>query len=61
VTLPATETPQKPQIAEAVLNQRLGLECFARSGLPPEKWSSLRYGSRELKEDVSDVEEEAQA
>jgi hypothetical protein len=31
------------------------------SGLPPEKWSSLRYGSREQKEDVSDVEEEAQA
>ena len=29
-------------------------------GLPPEKWSFLRYGSRELKEDVSDVEEEAQ-
>ena len=26
-----------------------------------EKWSSLRYSSRELKEDVSDVEEEAQA
>jgi hypothetical protein len=30
------------------------------NGLPPEKWSSLRYGSRELKEDVSDGDEEAQ-
>jgi hypothetical protein len=51
VTLPATETPEKPQIAEAVLNQRLGLECFARSGLPPERvllevWLARAEGGR---------------
>jgi hypothetical protein len=32
-----------------------------RRCLAPEKWSSLRYGSRELKEDVSDGDEEAHA
>src|SRR5215204_74542 len=39
----------------------LDLDSWPPAGLPPEKWSSLRYGSRELKEDVSDVKEEAQA
>ena len=48
-------------IAEDLV-QATCVRAFERgAGLPPKKWPSLRYGSRELKEDVSDVEEEAQA